>query len=124
MDAVMRALLQRTLAVTRLIAAELPSARRYVLAPPPPIPSEEQIRKNPAIFNFAQYGVEDATVRLKIYNRYIGIVREFCEQTRLNFIPPAPDTRDEAGFLREPYWEGATHANADYYRSIVSELGL
>lgn len=124
MAAILRGLLERTLTVTRLIAAELPQAERYYLPPPPPIESEAQIRTNPAIFDFDAHGIEDAGVRLKIYNLYIEIVAGFCAANQIRFLPPTPAHRDEKGFLREPFWDGSTHANPDYYAPIVSELGL
>jgi hypothetical protein len=124
MQAILRGLLERTLLVTRLIAAELPRARRYYLPPPPPIPSEAQIRTNPAIFDFDANGIESASVRLKIYNLYLEIAAAFCEANGITFLPLPAAHRDDAGFLREAYWEGSTHATPDYYAPIVAELGL
>jgi hypothetical protein len=124
MVAVLRGLLERTLTVTRLLAAELPQAQVFYLPPPQPIASEEQIRKTPAIFDFGATGVEAAGVRLKIYALYIAIVRAFCAAHGLAFLEPVAAHQDAQGFLAEPYWEGATHATADYYSGIVSELGL
>lgn len=124
MRAVLASLLERTLVVTRLIAAELPKARRFYLPPPPPIPSEDHIRKSPEIFDFSACGVEDAGVRLKIYNLYIEKVSAFCQANGLEFIAPVAENRDRDGFLREPFWEGNTHANADYYRAVVAEIAL
>jgi hypothetical protein len=124
MREILEGLLERTLAVTRVIAGELPLAERYYLAPPPPIPSEDHLRRQSEVFDFKTHGVEAAAVRLKIYNLYVEIIGDFCAETGIGFIPPVPENRDEAGFLREAYWSGATHASADYYRGIVSELGL
>lgn len=124
MAGIVRGLLERTLLVTRLIAAELPRAQRYCLAPPPPIASEAQIRTNPAIFDFDANGIEDAGVRLKIYSLYVELLAEFCAAQGLSFLPPRPENRDGRGFLAEPYWNGSTHATPEYYRRDVTELGL
>lgn len=117
-------LLARTMSVTRLLAAELPRARRFYLPPPPPIPSEDHIRKTPEIFDFARTGVEDARVRLKLYRLYLEILEPFCAEQGLVFLAPPPEKLDAAGFLAEPYWNGSTHATAAYYDGLVSELRL
>lgn len=124
MTAVMQGLLERTLTVTRLIAAELPLAERWYLAPPPPIPSEAHIRANTEGFFRFEGGVEAASVRLKLHAIYLEIVTAFCRANGLRLIPPTPGSQDEQGFLREPYWQGSTHATSDYYAGIVAELGL
>ena len=124
MTAVMQAMLERTLTVTRLIAAELPLAERWYLPPPPPIPSEAHIRANTEGFFKFEGGVEAASVRLKLHAIYLEIVTGFCRANGLRLIPPAAGGQDDQGFLREPYWQGSTHATSDYYAGIVGELGL
>jgi hypothetical protein len=122
--AVMRALLERTLVVTRLIAAELPKAQLHYLPPPPPIPSDEHLRANREVFDFTTRGIEAASVRLKIQALYMEILQGFCAATGIRLIPPVTENQDDRGFLAEPYWQGATHATSAYYASIVSDLGL
>lgn len=124
MATVMLALVERTLVVTRLIAAELPKAQLHYLPPPPPIPSDEHLRGNHEIFDFARLGVEAASVRLKLHALYMEIIQDFCAATGVRLIPPATQNQDERGFLAEPYWQGATHATSAYYAGIVSDLGL
>lgn len=124
MSATLQGLLERTLTVTRILADELRQARLFYLPPPQPIASEAQIRKNPAIFDFGPHGVEAASVRLKIYRLYIETVAAFCAANGIAFLAPASDRQDAQGFLREPFWEGATHATSEYYDGIVSDLGL
>ena len=124
MAAVMRALVERTLVVTRLIAAELPKAQLHYLPPPPPIPSDEHLRANREIFDFARLGIEAAGVRLKLHALYMEIIGDFCAATGVQLIPPVAKHQDERGFLAQPYWQGATHATSAYYAGIVSDLGL
>ena len=119
----MRSLLERPFFVTRTIAAQVPKAKRYYLPPPPPIPSEEHMRNNSEVFDFRN-GVENAGVRLKIYNLYLDLLRAFCQQIGITFLPPVAANCDEHGFLREAYWAGCTHATPDYYAGITQELGL
>ena len=59
-----------------------------------------------------------------IYNLYLEIVRGFCAREGLRLLEPPPEHRDDEGFLREPFWDGCTHAAPAYYGGIVSELGL
>lgn len=122
MRSVVRGLAARTLDVTRLIAAEIPLARRYCVAPPPPIPDEAQIRKAPEIFDFARTGVENPHVRLKIYMLYVELLSALCDAHGIAFFGPAH--QDAAGFLLPSYWAGCTHATSDYYAEIIAEIGL
>jgi hypothetical protein len=124
MRELMAQLLERTFMVTRLIAAELPRAEHYYLPPPPPIPSEAQIRSSPEVFDFSTYAVEHPAVRLKLYALYLEAAQAFCRETGLTYLPPPSEHRDAKGFLAEPFWYGTTHATPDYYRGIVSQLGL
>ena len=123
MQAVVGALLERTLTVTSMIAAQTPKAQRYYLPPPPPIASEAHLRAMPEVFDFT-HGVEDAHVRLKVYHLYLEAVRAFCEKQGIRYLAPPPANQDEQGFLLEKYWYYATHANADYYAGVVADLGL
>jgi hypothetical protein len=120
----LRSMLERTLLVTRLIAAQAPRAQRFYLAPPPPIPSDAQMRSDPEIFDFERHEIERASVRLKIYRIYLEIIEAFCAETGLTYLPPRAEHCDEQGFLAEPFWFRTTHATPEYYSGIVSELGL
>lgn len=124
MAAVMRGLVERTLLVTRLIAAELPKAELHYLPPPPPIPSDEYLRANTEGFFKFEGGVEAASVRLKLHALYMDILRDFCGKTGIRLIPPVAEHLDDQGFLSAPYWQGATHATSAYYAGVVSDLGL
>lgn len=120
----LRSKLERALLVTRLIAGQVPQAQRFYVAPPPPIPSEEHIRGTPEVFDFGQQGIERASVRLKLYQLYLEIVAAFCAEAGLTYLAPPAEHRDEQNFLKEAFWAGCTHASPDYYRGLVSELGL
>lgn len=120
----LRSSMQRTLLVTRLIANQAPRAQRFYVAPPPPIPSDAHIRGNPEVFDFSRRDIERASVRLKIYRLYLEIVAAFCAEAGLTYLPPRAEHCDEQGFLSEAFWAGSTHASIEYYRGLVSELGL
>lgn len=124
MRQVMADLLGRTGLVTEALAREVPQARRYYVAAPPPIPSDEHIRQFPEIFEFDKYGVEDRFVRLKLYRLQMDHMRAFCARTGIEFVAAPTANLDETGFLKEAYWEGCTHASVDYYREVVETLAL
>lgn len=124
MGSIIADLLRNAALATEALAHELPLARKYCVATPPPIPSEEHIRKFPEIFDFKKYAIEDRFVRLKLYRLQMQYMAEFCARIGLEFIPPPASTVDAQGFLREDYWLGCTHASAGYYKDIVAALAL
>jgi len=126
--AVMRLIISRYLrrgfAITQAIAGQLARAQLFYLPPPPPVPSEAQIRSNPEVFAFDEQPVEAASVRLKIYELYLETAQAFCARAGLTFIAPPEEHRDAQGFLKAEFWCSATHAAPAYYSGIVSTLGL
>ena len=125
--AVIRQLLQEGMATTQLtlkvLAGLFPLAQRRVVAPPPPIASETQIRSHPEIFDFNRYGVEDAGVRLKVYEIMLDLLQAMATEAGYTYLPPPPQNRDAQGFLSEPYWNIATHAQPAYYAPVWAQLG-
>jgi len=124
MRQVMSDLLRRTALVTEALVKEVPKAKTYYVAVPPPIPSDDHIRKFPEIFEFDKYGIEDRFVRLKLYKLQMEYMSAFCARNRMNFVGAPPSNLDEHGFLKEEYWQGCTHAGVGYYREIVEALAL
>jgi hypothetical protein len=124
---VIRQLLQEGMATTQLtlktLAGLFPHAQRRVVAPPPPIESEAQIRSHPEIFDFGRYGVQDAGVRLKVYEIMLELLAAMAKESGYTFLAPPPENRDEQGFLAEPYWNIATHAQPAYYAPVWAQLG-
>jgi hypothetical protein len=118
-----RLLFRATLSM-RALAKQLPLAKRYYVAPPPPIPSDDHISSYPEIFDFKTHGIEDKNIRLKIYLLQVEIMSEVCKNNGLEFRGPIKSNMDEVGFLAEAYWEGCTHASAPYYADLVRDLGL
>jgi hypothetical protein len=109
---------------TQALARELPKARKFYLSVPPPIPSEEHIRKFPEIFDFKTHGIEDPLIRLKIHRIQMQHMADLCAAYGITFVDTAVGKTDEQGFLQETYWDGCTHASVDYYRDIVDALEL
>lgn len=90
----------------------------HFVAPPPPIPSEEQIAKFPEIFKLNEFPLNPAFFRLKIYRAYVETLENICRSYGVGFIHPPQSCLDENGFLAESYWAHCTHANPEYYHYI------
>jgi hypothetical protein len=108
----------------RFLAEQFPVAQKIVVAPPPPIPSADHIRRFPEIFDFAQHPLEDASVRLKIYDIYLDTLSHCAAEAGMRFIAPPGECRDRDGYLLERYWNQCTHATADYYDPVLKSAGI
>ena len=106
------------------LSKELSLTQKYFIAPPPPIPSEEHIKKSPEVFNLEKDVLEDKYVRLKIYNIYTELLQEFCEMNDVLLIKAPEDTLDSERFLKEEYWYHSTHAQPNYYGRVLHSIGL
>jgi hypothetical protein len=97
----------------------IPDANIFFVAPPPPIPSENHIRKFPEIYNFNINILEEKWLRLKIYKLYLELLTIICGEFDIKFLPPPSECIDECGFLKEIFWAGCTHASPDYYDFVI-----
>lgn len=124
MRAIVDRLIFRSTLSTRALARQVPLAKKYYIPPPPPIPSDDHIRKFPEIFDFKKHNIEDKNIRLKIYLIQLQLMAEICKNSDIITLDDRSSKVDDAGFLIEKYWEGCTHATAEYYASIVEDLRL
>jgi len=106
------------------LARTLPQAERFFVAPPPPIRSEAHIRGQPEIFDFSRAKVEDARVRLKIYEVYLDCLAQAVQPTGVTLLLPPPEHRDAQDFLAQPCWHMCTHATSDYYHAVYAAAGV
>lgn len=100
-----------------VLAAALRDVQVQVVLPPPPIASNEQIAA--AWSGVAREQVANAWLRLKVYRLYSALIQQNLQDNGLFTLPPPVAAMDENGFLIQPLWEGATHAQPDYYRLLV-----
>jgi len=118
--------LHSTIASLALARMLLPDIRLVHVFPPPPITSEEQIRRVPEGFraHLETYGVTPLALRLKYYLLANRIVREGTQALGLHidFIDAPPETLDADGGLREEYAAGASHANERYGALLAQQL--
>lgn len=108
----------------KLLKNILPSMPFYFVAPPPPIPSEDHIKRFPEVFDFVSNKLNNSFVRLKIYLVYLDVLSDFCLNNDIKIVLPPPDCIDSFGFLLEKFWNHATHAQPSYYNYIVMEKFL
>ena len=124
----MRQIVAESLTLTQLtvayLARTLPRAQKFFVAPPPPIPSEAHIRSQPEIFDFSRVKVEDARLRLKIYEVYLECLAQAVQPAGVTLLLPPPEHRDAQGFLAKPWWHMCTHATSDYYHAVYAAAGV
>jgi hypothetical protein len=124
MKSILSLLLSNASLAMEALARQLPLARKYCVSAPPPIPSEDHIRKFPEIFDFKTQEIEEKSIRLKIYKLYMEYMIDFSRRNSIDFIDSSTLNIDEEGFLKEEYWDGCTHASPHYYKDIVESLKL
>jgi hypothetical protein len=123
----LRAMLQQRLdSYLRWLSELAPvfAGKKLHLCSPPPVPSDEHIRKFPDIFErILNRGVTPARIRAKLYNIHSDIFRECCLKLGVDFIPPPSNALDDDGFLRPEYWNSdPTHANLRYGRLLLKQI--
>lgn len=111
-------------AMAEALRAMLPQAIIIMPAPPPPIPSAEQIMANPEAFGdmLKDCNITQASVRMKYYQEYMSLMHSVCEQLTLGFMVPPGQALTEDGFLAEGYWLGATHGNMRYGELVAAQI--
>lgn len=101
------------------------AAPMFHIESPPPVPSAEHLARHPGIFKdkIAELGVAPALLRYKLWRLYSEVVRAGCESIRIRFVPVPPETQDEAGMMREPYWNpNPTHGNRHYGACVMQQI--
>ncbi len=97
----------------------------YHLESPPPVPSEEHIRKFPGVFRdrMAACGVSPAALRYKLWRLQSELVQEACAAEGIVFVPVPDEARDDSGFLSETAWNpDPTHGNAWYGACVLRHI--
>ena len=70
-----------------------------------------------------QFGVAPAPLRRKIYEIYEATLRDALADVGVRLLSAPAEACDD-GYLAEPYWREATHANAAYGRLVLEQLDL
>ncbi|MBV8801228.1 MAG: hypothetical protein JO208_15670 [Alphaproteobacteria bacterium] len=101
------------------------------ILPPPPIASEEHIRRRPGPFKEAleQGKIAPVALRQRLWRTYCNFLRSISEPLDIKCLEPPADAIDQTGCLATAYY-GAdpTHANTEYgklvFRQILEECGV
>ncbi|TWF49644.1 hypothetical protein [Neorhizobium alkalisoli] len=98
--------------------------KMILLEPPPPIESEDHIRKYPGPFVEAlSAGITPANIRLKLWKLQSSMYVESCAEHGIDFIPFPPEATSDKGFLAPDYcFPDPGHANARYGNIMLDEL--
>lgn len=95
------------------------------LSTPPAIFSPEHVNKFPNTFRGKlANGVAPASIRKKLFDLQSGIIAEHCEKIGVIYLPPPPESVDEAGCLLRQYWaDDPSHANKEYGALVRAQIG-
>lgn len=99
--------------------------RLAVLPPPPPVESDEHIRRYPGVFaqRIAQSGISPFPLRLHASRVYVSELRQLARELDLPVLELPEELFSEAGGLATPYLgRDATHANADCGRLLLERI--
>jgi hypothetical protein len=62
-------------------------------------------------------------LRYKLWRAQSSLLRAFCAELGIVFVPAPIGAQDAEGLLSEPYWgDDATHANAAYGELVLDEI--
>lgn len=118
--ALMRQAMLREMAQQRLM---LKALRKAVATPlvllgvPPPVPSEDHIRRHPSWFKdkIGQAGISPLWLRYKLWRLQTQLAEETAAKLGIEVLPSPPEAADSQGMLREECWNAdPTHGNAAY----------
>ena len=70
----------------------------------------------------ADYGVDPAPFRLRVWRAAARALQEVCDELRVDCLMPPPDTTDADGYLREDMIGDGFHGNLLWGQHIVAHL--
>jgi hypothetical protein len=123
---VLRVLLEPHLQLLMKIKATWPIPLYHVQSPPP-VPSEEHIRRYPEAFapKISELGIAPLALRHKLWRTTSHIIEERCEEHGIMYLPVPTDVQDAQGALKEKFWNAdATHGNTLYGLEILKYLDV
>lgn len=96
------------------------------LESPPPVADSGYIAAQAEAYfkdrGLSDLGVAPAGLRYKIWRLHSRIVRDYCAELGMGFLPVPAETQDEQGFLRIAFAGDATHGNAAYGEAVIRQL--
>ncbi len=106
--------------IIKYISLICPHVKKFYIPPPPPISQKTFtiIKERKGDKNYKDINnLECPLIRLKVYEIYINLIAESCEENNIFFLPPNISNRDSNGFLLEKYTFDYTHAVPAYYET-------
>jgi hypothetical protein len=92
---------------------------------PPPIPSEDHIRRSLSETSKqpeASFDVSPATLRLKLWLCQRDVTRAACEAAGAIYLQRPDVAVDADGYLRKTYWRDSVHGNPAYGALVLSHV--
>lgn len=95
----------------------------HIESPPPYADAERMHADMPwSMFPGMCHEISPACFRYKLWRLHSQIAGKWCETAGVVFVPCPPETVDENGFMREPYYGDGAHANAAYGELVLEQM--
>jgi hypothetical protein len=118
--------LRNTVALLTAARVKHPKTRIVHVMPPPPISSEDLIRRQPEIFRhvFETSGITPISIRVKIYRVFCRVLMTKLASIGISCIRHPEGVVDQYGGLLNDFAQGCTHGNESYGRRVAQQLAL
>lgn len=102
----------------------MPSAKRIVISPPPPMANTDHIAKYPGVFaDKIHLGFSPAAHRREIYRIQIALAARTAVEIGAIYLDTPAEAADGNGFLRDEFCNAdPTHGNARYGRLVLDQI--
>jgi len=105
--------------VRRLCAGQM----CHIESPPPYADAERMHADMPwGMYPGMCQEISPAAFRYKLWRLHSQIMSEWCSEAGALFLPCPPETLDENGFMREPYYGDGAHANVMYGERLLEQM--
>lgn len=94
------------------------------MAPPPPFAEIDDKANLPRAFiPHLEKGIAPATLRQKLYELQISLMKAHCRTEGIAFMPAPRKARDSSGYLLRQCWDNdPTHGNARYGAAVIRQM--
>lgn len=96
----------------------------FHLEPPPPFADEQRMLADIpwALYPGMCHEISPAYFRYKLWRLHSRILRDWCDAAGATLLACPPQTIDEQGFMRDPYYGDGAHANAAYGEQVLAQM--
>jgi hypothetical protein len=98
--------------------------RLFQLEPPPPYANGQRMMESIpwSMYPGMVHEISPAYFRYKLWRLHSQIVMDWCAQNDAEFVPCPPESIDQQGFLREPYYGDGAHAGTAYGALVLEQM--